>query len=376
MPGDWRFFAERVDGRGAPTLLEGDLPLSDVTVTTALSGPGGLTATVAPEIARLQAGDGARILEPWATQVWAEVDGQVVGGGLLVTPGFSESKLSLDCVGLGGYPKGMPYDGDRSWVDVDPLDIVRHVWEHLQSQPGGQLGVVVDMTTSPVRIGEPETTASFTTDAGVDVSFQAGPFRLNWWTHDDLGQVLDTLARDTPFDSVLTHAWSGDTLTHRLQLGQPSLGRRRDDLRFVLGENLQVVPEVTSDGDGFANAVRTLGSGEGRDMVRADAAVLDGRVRRVVTVAEKSARSPAAAAARARRELAVRQGLRDVSTVVVREHANAPLGSWALGDEINIQAETGWAEVDLWVRVVAQAVSPDSGDTATLTVLRSDREAA
>src|SRR5690625_1548159 len=49
----WRYRAQRLpDG----TWLDGDLPLTDVEVTTALSAPGGLTATVPVEVARLKGG--------------------------------------------------------------------------------------------------------------------------------------------------------------------------------------------------------------------------------------------------------------------------------------------------------------------------------
>ena len=42
------------------------------------------------------------------------------------------------------------------------------------------------------------------------VTFEAGPFKLNWWETDDLGDVIDKLATDTPFEYVEEHRWAND----------------------------------------------------------------------------------------------------------------------------------------------------------------------
>ncbi len=49
----WRYIAQRLP---SGEFLDWDLPLQDVDVTTALSAPGGLTATVPVEVARLHGG--------------------------------------------------------------------------------------------------------------------------------------------------------------------------------------------------------------------------------------------------------------------------------------------------------------------------------
>jgi hypothetical protein len=370
----WRYLAQRLsDG----VWLDTDLPLGGVQITDTLSGPGGLSATITPEVARLKTSDGSPLLVEWSTAVYAEADGQIRSGAILTSSAFGAAgQWKLDCTGFAGYPQGMPYGGDVSFVDADPLDIARHIWVHLQSQPGGDLGVQVDATVSPVRVGEPVRDVAFTTGAGVAVGFQAGPRKLNWWSTDDLGKELDNLARETPFDYHEEHRWNGERVEHFLRLGYPRLGRRRTDLRFVVGENIAVLPEPTRDGAGFANTVVSLGSGEGRDMVRgADVSVADGRVRRVAVVADKALRDPAQLTAVGRRELGVRQGLLDVTRVVVRDHPNAPVGAVAVGDEIRVVGELGWVDMDLWFRVVAATITPEAADTAAYTVVRSDKAA-
>jgi hypothetical protein len=360
----WNYIAERITGDGPGVFLDFELPLTDVTVTDVLSGPPQLTAVIRPAYGRLIADDGHPVLRDDATAIYAEAAGQIRGGWILQPLIAEEEQLRLDGSGFCGYPADQPYDDDQSWVDVDPLDVVRHVWSHLQAHPGGNLGLRVAGTTSPVRIGTPEEAAA--AGAGDDPS--AGPYRLNWWSTDDLGAVVEELARSTPFDYREQHAWNAarTQVEHFLDLGYPTLGRRRTDLRFVLGENVTIPPVVSLGPRNRANAVRVLGAGEGRDMIHSPiTATRDGRIRRVAQVADKSIRSLTEANERARRELAARQGLRDVSTVVVRGVLPQ------VGDEVRLQAEMDWTDVDQWVRVLSATTRPEEGDAAVLSVTPS-----
>ncbi|MCG2991460.1 hypothetical protein, partial [Escherichia coli] len=65
--------------------------------------------------------------------------------------------LVVSAGGFTSYPTGMPWTGKQfSSVSVDPLDVVRLIWDRLQSYEGGDLGVVVDPTKSEVLLGNPE----------------------------------------------------------------------------------------------------------------------------------------------------------------------------------------------------------------------------
>lgn len=362
----WRYIAQDLPS-GA--FVDWDLPLTGVQITRTLSGPGRLTGTIPVEVARLLGPDGQPVLRPWGTAVWAEVDGQIRGGGILTPLELDGPALSVDCVGFSGYPQGMPWTGDaRALVDVDPLDIVRTVWAHLQSYPAGNLGVVVDTTASPVRVGEPEKDVSLTTGAGEDVEFQTGPFRLEWWSTHDLGQVIDDLAADTPFDYLEHTAWDGDDLVHRLQLGYPTIGSRRPDLRFAVGENVTVSPATSADDDDYASDVLALGAGEGKAMVRA-AVHRDGPgLRRVHVYTDKTARSTTTLANAARRELDRLTGRGRLTTLTVADHPHARLGSFDVGDEIPIVGRAGWADLDTWGRVVELVIEPEQSDRMTVTI--------
>lgn len=367
----WRYLAQIWDGDGPATWFDWDLPLSGAQVTTTLSGPGGLSGTVPVEAGRLKRPDGQPLLAEWGAAVWAEADGQIRGGGIVTRSELDGPSWALECVGISGYVQGLPWTGTQyQGIQVDPLAVVRAIWARAQANPGGDLGVLVDSTTSPVRVGTAPEQVEFQTGAGTDVAFEAGPLVLAWWQTPDMGKVVDDLASGTPFDYLEETAWgSGDALVHRLRLGYPRLGRRRDDLRFVIGENVSVVPAMTRDGDNYASEVLVLGAGEGRKQVNALVPATRGRLRRVAVVTDSAIRTHAGAVRRGRTELAARTGAGVVEQVVVRDHPHAPLGSWTVGDDIRVSGSLGWAELDTWVRVVGSSISPEAGDVATLRVV-------
>ncbi|MDQ3275285.1 MAG: hypothetical protein M3Q39_09740, partial [Actinomycetota bacterium] len=184
---------------------------------------------------------------------------------------------------------------------------------------------------------------------------------------------LDKLATDTPIEWYETHSWSGETIIHRLRLGHPRLGRRRSDLRFVVGENVLLEPSV--DTTPWASEVEVIGAGEGRRMRRGRASrPLDGRLRRPHVIVDKSFQSHKACLAEAAAELAWRGGLDETTSITLRDSPSAPIGSWVPGDEIRLLGSgEGYAgDLDVWVRVLSYELTPET-DTATLTVARAER---
>lgn len=373
----WRYIAQAVP---SGEFLHWDVPLADVAITRALSGPGRLTGTIPVALPGL--GD---VLRPWGTAIWAEADDEIRGGGILTPWRVEDQRLTVDCVGISGYPHSMPWTGSRqALIQADPLAIVRTIWAHLQGEPGGELGVQVDGTTSPVRVGERD----YWTDANDRVvaapsdpkkppegwsHHDAEPFLLEWWSTHDLGRVIDELAADTPFDYLEDTAWSGDQLRHRIRLGYPTLGQRKTGPgapRFALGENVTAVPMLDGEDDDYASDVLALGAGEGKAMVHTSLRRpgADG-LRRVLVYTDKAARSKAALSTSARRELAWLTGAPRLHTLTVTDHPHAPLGSFDVGDEVYVSGASGWTVLDRWVRIVETTVVPDRGDEITLTVV-------
>lgn len=492
----WRFIAQRFDGNsgGLGEFLDFNVPIMGANIEEVLSGHNALSGTISPEYPRLKGPDGRPILEEHGSAIWAESPDGLLYGGILTHSGFNEEgQWSLECTDISGIAIGLPYTEANSWVNVDPLDLFRYIWRWIQEQPNSNLGMSVDFTTSPRRLGtdliefrefdleddpsedvdptpRPVQPSRFATnkdwrERGVQVmaaanwrvdvvdealklwlnkdalvaagdwpkwgltdrqhtirkrtiekigwppnppepgfketalpgtvdndtpdgpgeenggpggtetvTYQADAYKLNWYTNLDLGSDLDDLAADTPFDWHVVHSWDGEEIRHHMRVGYPRIGRRRDDLRFVVGENLAKAPEVERDGAEYANEILVLGAGEGSTIRHGRAFRReDGRLRKVITISDPSLTTDEACIARAQAELAKRFNIDNISDVVVRDHWHAPLGSVDLGDEILVEGDIGWIDLEVWCRVVARTMSPDDGDAMTLTLIRSDR---
>lgn len=359
-----RVIAQRLRGEGAGEFIDFDIPMSDVAVTDSLSAPCQVTGTVPMAFQHLQAWDGLPVYSEWDTRLLVEEDGEFLGQGILVRTGIDNEKLSLDCAGFSYYAKGQPYEGDYSATGVDPADAFREIWEHLQSRPYGDMGVVVDSTTTGRKIGvEGDGTGGEYTD---------GPYRLNWWETHDLGAKQDELAKLGPFDYHEKSRWliPDETIEDRIEIGYPRIGRRRHDLSFAVGTNIFTPPSLSRDGENFATGLLVLGAGEGREMVRAlvDSG-MTGRLRRIAVLSDRNLTSVSTASARGREELARRLILNDFTTVSVTDY----IGRWNVGDEVPVQVVTDWIDTTVWVRILSSTRTPGNLETATLTVERVER---
>lgn len=374
----WRYLATRLNGDGTETLLDPDLPLEDVTIEDVLSGDCALSAKIDPAYRRLIAADGKPLLREWSTAIYAENDGDIRGGGILYNSEFEGSECSLEMTGFTGYGRNMPYvGGGYKGIRVDPIDVARLIWDHIQGQSGGNIGLTFDQvdTDGAVSIGTELKQVEFDTESG-PVSFEAGPYKLNWYTNHDLQANFEDLASDTPFDFHERHFWDGDIIRHRVEIGYPALGRKRSDLRFVYGVNISEPLSTEMDGEAYASGTMVLGAGEGASMIRAIKEPPnrpDGRLRRVAVVVDSSIKSKKRAEARADAENQWRRSLGDVESVLVRNHPSAPLGSVKVGDEILIEGRDEWIQTSMWVRVLAITYSPDEGNIAEYTIARTDK---
>lgn len=379
----WRYLAQRIDGTGpAGAFLDNELPLHDVKITDVLSGPPQLTGTISPVALRdLAGGDDPTILKERGVLIHAECDNAIRGSFLLMGTGMNGPNLSIDASGMTTVAKGMSYPNSVLFSEVDPLDIVRHFWEVIQADPDSNVALQVDVTTQTnMRVGgsvtpvTDPTTASSESSVPTSQAEQDKPLAYNWWSTHDLGGEIDKLAQTTPFEYHERHVWNDDhtQVLHYLEFGYPSIGHRRSDLRFVVGENIQVMPDLARDGDDFANHVVILGAGEGSEMIRAEARRRDGRVRTMVTLDDKSIATVEEAQQVARLELARRQQLTQITDIAIRNTSMAPYGSFVVGDEIRVQGLTDWSPFDIWARVTSLSITPDQPDLMTASLLRSD----
>jgi hypothetical protein len=340
--------------------LHRDLPLSDGVTTRALSGPGGITGSIEPELRDHKAADGLKLIEPWATAIYAEDDGQIRGAGIVVEPQYTGDGLSVEAPGFTTYPHGLIYPKATNFHRVDPLAVVRYIWQTIQEIPDGDLGIEVVGTDST-----PETSW---------IGNNAEPYGLVWWETPDCGGEIDNLAQSTPFDYIERHSWVGlvpkDAVSHRVEIGYPRLGRRRTDLRFAGGENVTNTVPVTESGTVLANDIIGIGRGEGAAMVKAQSTRRNGRLRRTVVLTDKTATKEQITRL-VQLEDVKRQNVYDVSEVAITDHPNARIASIQPGDDILVRDTLPWlGDFQLWVRVLAIA-EDETGDTAVLSTRRS-----
>lgn len=374
--GDWQYVAKRLLGDGTETALDWNLPLGDVALSSALSGPDSMSATITPEVASLKGIDGQPLVKPWATALYAVKDGRVRNGCIVTDMRARGSSLTLDGIGFSGYLQGMPYLNNDTFAGVDPFDVVRSIWNYVQSHARGNIGMVVDSATSPRKTG----TVLRTDGDGDGVIAEEGGTRegealvLSWQKTHDLQKVIDDLAVWTPFDYREDHTLNDDgSITHGLRLGYPKLGRRLTDLRFVEGENVLIQPDIIDEGSDYADEILLLGAGEGDKMKKTHMPRQgESRLRRPVVVSDRSLTSFPALWQAARLELDSRLGLPDISEIKLIDHPNAPLGAVTPGDEILLQTHPhGWfGSLSIWLRVLEVVVRPEDPTSIVLSVAR------
>lgn len=407
----WRYYAQRAT---SGEWLHRDLPLSNVTVSPALSGPYKLSATIDPEYADLYAEDGDLLLAEWGTWVFAEASNQLRGGGLITDATITGSKLDLTIDGFTRYPSGQPLTETLTWggktegatgAGVDALDVVRALWDHLQAQPDGDLGVTYTSTSTPYRVGEWHNARALDADGSLGDDPKAvhstpipidkiwnpkkdrppipasgktvyWKYQLPWWEGIEVGRQIDELARQAGFDYRESYRWadsSKESVVLELQFGYPRLGRRQSGLVFREGENITDLVPIARSGNSYYNAVYGLGAGEGSKKLRQSVSRRDPtRLRRAKPLDRAEITNAAALKAEAGDELRRSVELVDITGFTIRDHPNARVGSFDVGDDVLVHTRRGWQPTSLWVRITGFTHSPDTGDV-TVRCSRSDR---
>lgn len=355
-----------------------DAEVFGLKVSHTMNGPCLISGTFPTETAAIQ----SMRLEPFEHLVHLEVGGNIFATGILQPGKFTaEGEWEWEAEGFSGYPYGMPYvggadGGEYAAIEVDPLDMVRKIWAHLQSFEGGNIGVVVDKTYSTVRIGKRQENGK------IEARQQSpeGPYRLAWWCTPDLGKEIADLADTTPFEFREVYGWddANHTKTRRgIQLGYPKLGEKRENLRFKDDENIVRAIPSAQDEDLYVNQVLVLGIGHGVMKIvgnaRTNLSGANKRLRRFAVVNDASILSFKRAKRIAEGELARRQkGLVIDSITVQADHDNAPLGSYAVGDDILIQARFPWlGDQKIWCRIMGFTYEVETG-LVTIKLKRSD----
>ncbi|MEU2558433.1 hypothetical protein ABZ626_03660 [Streptomyces longispororuber] len=341
-------------------VLAWDLPMSNVEFGPSLSAAGSFSGEVAPRLATLvrtqvDAGD---------TWLYVERDGRLMWGGLVWRATPEGSALQVEAAGPGSYPYRRHdlhgnLNGRGPYVNADPCRVIRDVWAYLQEQPDGDLGVLVDDTTSKVQVGTP-----------------GDRYSIDWWEAPVLGDVIEDMVQvEGGPEWTETVSWTGEKPRHRIRIGWPRLGTRRRDLAFTTGVNIIESVAVEYDADEAAQVVIGLGAGEGRSRRRTIDAVRNGRLRLEHVLEVASEKGADRLAARARTERIARQVTGEVTEITVHDHPAAPIGSWQIGDEVRVRVHDDWADYDMWSRIISYQIRPGAEDSerAVLQLRRADR---
>ena len=201
------------------------------------------------------------------------------------------------------------------------------------------------------------------------------PWTMLWSNSTDCGQEIDSIRAEAIFDYKERHYWTEaakTAVTHQLIFGVPRIGTRLNNLRFCEGENIVQAGQVTRDGTKYANNIIGLGAGQGNSQIRTTASNLNtGRLRRSYVYTDQTCDTVARIAARANKILTAMQNIDAVTSVVVKNHPNAPWGSFGPGDDIPVMLASGWRNTVIWSRITQMTQDPTT-DLITLTLARSD----
>ncbi|MFH8635507.1 hypothetical protein [Streptomyces goshikiensis] len=343
------------------SLVVHDLPLTGVEFGPDLSGPGDLSGEVPVPFGNLV----GSAISPANTVLVVERDDTVVWGGLIWRAEPEGDTFPIEAGGWGSYLHRRhdvhgELDARGPFVHADACQVIRDVWAYAQSQPDGNLNVVVDPTASRTKVGTP-----------------AEPYKVEWWEAPVLGDVVDDMTKvEGGPEWTETTLYSDGRPTGQIHLGWPRLGTRRTDVMFASGINIAKVTPVTYNGDEYAQVIIALGAGEGRGRRRAIDAVRNGRLRMEHVLEVPGEKGNDRLAARARRERAARQVHGEVTEIQIIDHPTAPIGSWQIGDDVRVRIHDQWADWDGWCRITGWRIKPpqgDDGERVTLSLARADR---
>lgn len=500
----WRYMAQRAT---TGVWLDRQVPfLRRDTSSTSLNAAGRFSGVISPDYGTKRAADGMLLFERDATILWA-LNGSRHYAYLLDSSEWVGNEWRITGTSIAGYPFGIIFNANYRGVKVDPADIYRAIWDHLQSYPDGDFGVRV-VGTTPIRVGtdsddkaavakaaydsanakykaeraelarlrkvvadtrkttladraKARSAASKTLtvkksalavqkrelvaakkakdqariaranqlvanataqvnvaqaalnqrnaelgqvkvvvaqrqaavdaqekvvdnaqavkDKAQDVKQAAdqkatedgGAYKILWPDNPDCGNEISTLTETTPFDWTEESHVNGDDTSHVITLHYPRAGRHRTDLRFVQGENIMARAEPKDLSDDFANEWIGIGAGEGSGSVHRTAAVRDGHVRRPKVLSQKDITSNSIMDRKLAARLQASRNVMVIPSIVVRDHPNARIASWDVGDDIDVQVNVQFlGKINIRHRIVSW--SPVDDTTAQLTLQRSD----
>jgi hypothetical protein len=232
------------------------LPLENVTFSTELRGVGTFTGELPLYADGLDASRVMQATIPLRTKIFVERDNALVWGGRLIAPRDYESTRGRMTVNaeetLGAFAdRFLP---SLSYLSIDQLTIARNIITELQNDDGGDMGLLLDATTSGVLR---------------DRTYALGDRTPGLTALTNLSEVING------FEFATSVTWdSGMEPTESLMFGYPRLGRVGTATGLVLEYNRfgsaggNVASYTWSDGPGlFTKSWATTETDEGVQLV-------------------------------------------------------------------------------------------------------------
>lgn len=367
----WRIIIEEARTN---KILVRDLKVFEPKVLKQLSGPSTIQFKIDPKSDSVRDDTTGRAIrfKPWGH--WAHIerttaDGkrEIVASGLF-KPSVTDPKsgiLDAEFTGFSDYPSGIPWLQNWNPIAVDPFEIVRKIWDHLQDYPNGDLGVEVFPDFSGTQM-----LPGFSFD-GEDFVMDFFAIFIRAIDFNDCGDYINKLARDIPFDYFERSTWNADhtAIDKKIELAYPRGGVQQTYLAFRMGENVvEATPKLEADIE-WTSDIIVRGWFPGKvysyELSNADQT----RYRRVIMEEDAKINSDERSEAWAHRQLTRRQVPFYWEKITVNMwHPNAPFGSYDVGDSIRVQGEMPWVGmVDQWHKVMAIAIDLDT-NTCELTL--------
>lgn len=358
--------------------IDTDVIMRDFSFTTRLSGPVSGKA-IAPEGVRsLRASDGRLLWEKWGSNLLLEEDGRPIWFGVCTDANPAVGGMGLEFIGLRGWLAGVDFQGTyRTW-QRDVFEVLREItrgahmnrgldWSLNLGNSGNRTVGDPEPDPEPVQRGRLEGETDEQWEAYI-AAFRAAReawdrdhgwkkrYELLEWEAPYIGDELDSLAKETGVQYRERITWHDrKKLEYRLFMDMDAdLANRRTDIEFVDGSNIMNPLNPKNDSTKYANHVIGLGSGEGRDMLRAVYGEDDGRLYQAQTVGYKSINNETRLRNLIQADHKVLSSLAPkVDRIEVRDMPGySGVNTILPGDEVRVRSANTAPNINDWYRVV------------------------
>lgn len=344
----WRFMIEDVHGN----ILARDVIGQEAKIVRRLSGPSEIEIKLHPKEPSLQLANSAGPIpfKPWGHWCHAlkeDQEGEKIWASGIFVPSEIEPETGIMTAkfeGFSNYPKGIPWLENWNPIAVDPFEIVKRIWTHIQSYPQGNLGVEVYPDDSGTQMLPG---FSFNNEEFVQDFFAIFIRAID---KNDCGDYINKLARDIPFDYFEESTWNSITssVDKKLRLGYPNGGIDQEGIVFRIGENIVASTQKQEAEVNWFSDIIIDGYFPGKVYSSTISNADPDRYRRVMTETDLNVNSNERAAAWGKRRLTRRQFPNQYESIIIDPyHPNAPWGTYDVGDLVRVVGPLNWSNVQM-----------------------------